>query len=105
MKDSPQQESQKLSRRRFIGTGTLAAISAGAVLSLPEVVMGQSREREPNRGAGQRAATEQRRVRNFELTRSSFTPCLGNSFRVVSEAVAPVFLTLNEINDLPSPRR
>jgi len=104
MKDLPQPESQKLSRRRFIGTGTLAAISAGAVLSLPEVVMGQSREREPNRGAGRRAAAEQRRVRNFELTRSSFTPYRGNSFRVVSEAVAPVFLTLNEINDLPSPR-
>ncbi|HZS04614.1 MAG TPA: hypothetical protein VFD58_07240 [Blastocatellia bacterium] len=106
MKDSPQQGSQKLSRRRFIGAGTLAALSAGAVFCLPEVAMGQSRERESNRGAGsRRAAAEQRRVRDFELTRSSFTPYLGNSFRVVSQAMTPVFLTLGEINDLPAQRR
>lgn len=105
MKEAEQhsQALRKVTRRRFLEKGTMAAVSTGALLCLTGAAQAQSHERGADRpSAGGRKTAKPRRTEAFEFTRASFAPCLGQSFRVVSAAVSPVYLTLDRINDLPA---
>ena len=104
MKEAEQQPQvlRKVTRRRFLEKGTMAAVSTGALLCLTGAAQAQSRERGADRPSGGRTTAKPRRTEAFEFTRARFAPYLGQSFRVVSAALSPVYLTLDKINDLPA---
>ncbi|HWQ33417.1 MAG TPA: hypothetical protein VNQ79_11220 [Blastocatellia bacterium] len=105
-KEENQPLARPFSRRRFLESGTLATLTAGALLCLTGSARAQqSRERGTAQSGAKRTTANSRTVQNFDFTRSSFAPYLGQSFRVVSAAVSPVYLTLAEINDLPAPHK
>ena len=90
-----------VSRRRFLVVGTMAGLSAGFLFEPSSVFAGQ----QPRSAFiyGRNLPDEARLDPVYSLTRSRFTPLLGDQFSVVAEEdgdAGKIRLNLVEINDL-----
>jgi hypothetical protein len=97
-----------VSRRRFLVAGTIAGLSAGLLFE-PASVFAQQRPDARQRlditrySYGRHLPEEARRDSVYSLTRSRFTPHLGDQFSVMTGDVQSISLNLYRINDLQRP--
>jgi len=94
-------------RRRFLLTGTMAGLSAGFLLEpgaiFADVFAGRQHRGARNFDYGRNLPNEAKLDPVYSLTRSRFTPLLGDQFIVIAEENEKVRLNLIEINDLKQP--
>jgi len=91
-----------VSRRRFLVAGTMAGLSAGLLFDSATVFAGQQPRGAGNTAYGRNLPDEAKRDPVYNLTRSRFTPHLGDQFSVLTDDAQTISLNLFQINDLNS---